>query len=82
MPLRFAYRILSFANSNVEHLLGKLDGIAGTLGSLVEPHKSRNQDHNYDADCIANEPGFTVPVHARFEYRTGCAAVLAYEISN
>ena len=32
MPLRFANGILSFANGNVEYLLGKLDGIARTFG--------------------------------------------------
>jgi hypothetical protein len=31
MPLQFANRILSFADGNVEDLLGKLDGIAWTL---------------------------------------------------
>jgi hypothetical protein len=31
MALRFAHCVLSFANGNVEHLLGKLDGIAWTL---------------------------------------------------
>lgn len=32
MPLRFANRVLSFANRNVENLLRKLDGIARTFG--------------------------------------------------
>jgi hypothetical protein len=32
MALRFAYGILSFANGNVEYLLGKLHRIAGTFG--------------------------------------------------
>ncbi len=32
MPFRFAYRVLSFANGNVEYLFGKLDGIARTFG--------------------------------------------------
>jgi len=32
MPLRFAHGVLSFTNSNVEYLLGKLDGIARTFG--------------------------------------------------
>ena len=31
MPFGFANRVLSFAYSNVEYLLGKLDGIARTL---------------------------------------------------
>jgi hypothetical protein len=31
LPFGFAYRILGFANGNVEYLLGKLDGIARTL---------------------------------------------------
>jgi hypothetical protein len=31
MPLRLAYRILGFADGDVEYLLGKLDGIARTL---------------------------------------------------
>jgi len=30
MALRFANSILSFANGNVEHLVGKIDGIART----------------------------------------------------
>jgi len=32
LPLGFANRVLSFANGNVEYLLGKLDGIARTFG--------------------------------------------------
>lgn len=32
MSLRFANRVLSFADSDVEYLLGKLDGIARTFG--------------------------------------------------
>jgi len=31
MPLGFANAILSFADGNIEYLLGKLDGIAGAL---------------------------------------------------
>jgi hypothetical protein len=32
ITLRLAHRILSFANGDVEHLLGKLDGITRTFG--------------------------------------------------
>lgn len=32
LPLGFAHSVLSFANGNVENLLGKLDGIARTFG--------------------------------------------------
>jgi hypothetical protein len=32
MAFRFARCILSFANGNIEYLLGKLDGIARTFG--------------------------------------------------
>jgi hypothetical protein len=31
MALRFAHGVLSFANGDVENLLGKLDGVAGTF---------------------------------------------------
>ncbi len=38
-PLRFAHSILSFANSDVEYLLGKLNGIARTFGhEMSMPH--------------------------------------------
>jgi hypothetical protein len=32
MPLGFAHGVFGFANSDVEYLLGKLDGIARTFG--------------------------------------------------
>lgn len=32
MPLRFTNRVLSFADGNVEYLLGKLNGIARAFG--------------------------------------------------
>jgi hypothetical protein len=40
IALRFTHRILSFADGNVEYLLGKLDGIAGTFRhelSIAQP---------------------------------------------
>jgi hypothetical protein len=41
VAFRFAYCVLSFANGNVENLLGKLDGVAGTFGHESSmPHET------------------------------------------
>jgi len=62
MPLRFANGIFSFANGNVEYLLGKLDGIARTLcqgteyrtGCAMNPREQKSQ-----TDTITNPLVFT-----------------------